>query len=112
MFGQHSLSTTIGRTITLLSLPAGIFAGVATGVSLSSAPWFAEIIAMLVTVGSGALGFTLSGDIFATSCPCCHSHTIASTWRQTFQCQRCRTRCALATLRQQQFLSRRHLHQS
>lgn len=93
-----------GRTVAAFGLVAGLGAGAAVGVLLPGLPWIAAFVASFLTVSLGGAGFLFSGEIFATSCPCCQTRTVATTWRQTFQCRRCQTMCALAALRQ-----RRHL---
>jgi hypothetical protein len=93
-----------GRAIAAFGLIAGLGAGAAAGVFLPALPWIAAFVASFITLALGGAGFLFSGEVFATSCPCCQTRTVATTWRQTFQCRRCQTMCALAALRQ-----RRHL---
>ena len=104
MQDSRALRTIGGRAVSALGLPLGLGAGVATGVLLPSLPWLAVPIAASLTLFLGGAGFLFSGEVFATSCPCCQTRTVATTWRQTFQCRSCQTMCALAALRQ-----RRHL---
>lgn len=93
-----------GRAIAAVGLIAGLAAGAAVGVFVPGVPWVAAFIAAFLTLLLGSAGFLFSGEVFATSCPCCQTRTVATTWRQTFQCRRCQTMCALAALRQQRHL--------
>ncbi|MCL4509158.1 MAG: hypothetical protein M1296_06500 [Chloroflexi bacterium] len=102
----HRYWAVFGHTIVLFSVILGVLGGVASGIAVPAAPWVGGIVASLLVVAFGGLGFTLAGDIFAATCPCCSSHTVATTWRQTFQCQHCHAVCVLAALRQQQVAPR------
>jgi hypothetical protein len=95
-----------GHVITVAGLAVGLGAGVLAGALLPSMPWVAVLVAAVLTVVLGGAGFVFSGEVFTASCPCCQARTVATTWRQAFQCRHCRTMCALASLSRRQHLRR------
>lgn len=99
MGGTQRLRKAGGRALAGAGMAAGLGAGAATGILLPAMPWIAALVASTLTLTLGGAGFLCSGEVFAASCPCCQARTVATTWRQTFQCRRCQTMCALAALR-------------
>lgn len=87
-----------GRVLAGAGLAIGLAAGVLAGSLTPGMPWIALFVAAAFTFLLCSAGFVWSGEIFTASCPCCQARTVATTWRQTFQCRRCQTMCALATL--------------
>ena len=102
--GASRLRRASGRAITGAGVLTGLGAGAATGLLLPAMPWVAVLVAATLTTALGGVGFLCAGEVFAASCPCCSARTVATTWRQTFQCRRCRTMCALAALSRRRFL--------
>ncbi|MGI8913766.1 MAG: hypothetical protein ACR2JY_08275 [Chloroflexota bacterium] len=93
-----------GRILAGAGLVIGLGAGVVAGSVVPTMPWLALLVASTFTFAICSAGFVWSGEVFTASCPCCQARTVATTWRQTFQCRRCQTMCALAALS-----GRRHL---
>jgi hypothetical protein len=99
MSGASSLRRAGGHAIAGLGLLTGLGGGVAAGVLLPAMPWIALPVAIALVTTLGGAGLVCAGDVFTASCPCCSARAVTTTWRQTFQCRRCRTLCALAALR-------------
>jgi hypothetical protein len=95
-----------GRILAGAGLAVGLGAGVAAGSLVPSMPWLALLVAAACTFAVSSAGFVWSGELFTAACPCCQARTVATTWRQTFQCRRCQTMCALAALSRQRHLRR------
>jgi hypothetical protein len=95
-----------GRILAGAGLAVGLGAGVLAGSHAPGLPWVALLVAAAFTFLVCSAGFVWSGEIFTASCPCCQARTVATTWRQTFQCRRCQTMCALAALSRQRHLRR------
>jgi hypothetical protein len=95
-----------GRILAGAGLAVGLGAGVLAGSHAPGLPWVALLVAAAFTFLVCSAGFVWSGEIFTASCPCCQARTVATPWRQTFQCRRCQTMCALAALSRQRHLRR------
>jgi hypothetical protein len=95
-----------GRILAGAGLAVGLGAGVLAGSLVPGLPWVALLVAAALTFLVCSAGFVWSGEIFTAACPCCQARTVATTWRQTFQCRRCQTMCALAALSRQRHLRR------
>jgi hypothetical protein len=95
-----------GRILVGAGLAIGLGAGVLAGSVTPGTPWVALVVAAALTVVVCSAGFVWSGEVFTAACPCCQARTVATTWRQTFQCRRCQTMCALAALSRQRHLRR------
>jgi hypothetical protein len=95
---MSTVRTIGGHALVGAGLVIALGAGVLVGSLVPSMPWLALIVAATLSVAICSAGFLWSGEVFAASCPCCEARTIATTWRQTFQCRHCQTMCALAAL--------------
>lgn len=93
-----------GHSLVGAGLVIALGAGVLVGTVVPSMPWLALIVAAALSLAICSAGFVWSGEVFTAACPCCTARTIATTWRQTFQCRHCQTMCALAAISR-----RRHL---
>ena len=104
MLGPGRLRRAGGHAISVFGLLVGFGAGAAVGVTFPALPWVAVLVAMTVATIGGGAGFLFAGEVFTAACPCCSARTVATTWRQTFQCRRCQTMCALAALSRRRYL--------
>jgi len=95
-----------GNILAGAGLAIGLGAGVLAGSVVPGLPWLGLLVAATLTLAVCSAGFVWSGQVFTASCPCCQARTVANTWRQTFQCRRCQTLCALAALSRQRHLRR------
>ena len=98
MPGPGGLRKIGGHAISVLGLLVGLGAGAAVGITIPALPGVGVLVAMTMATVVGGAGFLVAGEVFTASCPCCSARTMATTWRQTFQCRRCQTMCALAAL--------------
>ncbi|GEM_PF-3373105 len=103
MFGPSRARRAGGHAISGAGLVAGLGAGVAVGLLLPAMPWIAVVVSALLVTVLGSLGFVWAGEVFTAECPCCAARTVATTWRQTYQCRRCQTMCALAALSRRRY---------
>lgn len=89
----------VGHVVAWIGVVTGLGLGLLTGLALPAAPWLGGLVAASLAATFGSAGVFFAGDLVASSCPCCEARTVTGSWQRSFQCWRCQTTCALATLK-------------